>query len=243
MDKVSKHLWLAAEDFFFLSTRGYDRNHVLEVVGNRYNLSASERDILRRGIFGQRVALLRRGKKFTSTLWQNKIIMIDGHNVHITLESIILGRTIVYANDGVLRDVARISGKFRLSPATDYIIDLIVSFFLAYPPKTMCVLFDAPISKSGELASLYRRRLAQAGIKAVCVAVPVPERQFDYDNAIISSSDGAVLDRAVQWVDLPKFIISYRNISISSLFVDFSSLIMMDLMSGCLYDEDKIMTN
>lgn len=221
----------AAQDFFFLLSRGYPRETSLELVGNRYNLTKPDRDVLRRGIFDQKTALMRKSKEVTTVEWIDKTLMIDGHNVHITLESLLLDRTLVRANDGALRDVARVSRNFKAGPATEYIADLIARFFKEYPPERIFMFFDAPVSKSGELAALYQKTLNRAGIKAVCRAVPVPEREFDYESSIIASSDSAVIDLSLHWLDLPWFIFRHENVESKSLLVDFSDLIMMDVIS------------
>ncbi|SFM47909.1 DUF434 domain-containing protein [Thermodesulforhabdus norvegica] len=221
----------AAQDFFFLQSRGYPREKSLEMVGNRYELSSQDRDILRRGVFDQKTALLRRSKQLIGPDWSDELVMIDGHNVHITLESLLLNRTLIRANDGAIRDIARISRNFRPGQTTYYVIDLITDFFREYPAKVVYIFFDAPVSKSGELAALYRRSFGKAGVKVVTKAVPVPEREFDYDGAIIASSDSAVIDAASRWFDLTWFIMSHRNVKPVSRIVDFFDLIMMDVMS------------
>ncbi|MBW1975433.1 MAG: DUF434 domain-containing protein [Deltaproteobacteria bacterium] len=224
MDKVKKPLIrYAAEDFFFLQTRGYPRERALEMVGNRYALTKDERDILRRGIYGQQSALSRRAKQGTASCWREKILEIDGHNVHITVESILLERTIVLANDGVLRDTAGLSRTFEPGDTAFYVVELIASFLREFTPEKVVLLFDSPMRKSGELARIYREALTKRQIPCDSHAVAVPEQHFNYASSIIASSDSAVMDMATCWVDLPRFVATYRDIKIK--YLNFSDLI------------------
>ncbi len=212
----------AAYDFYFLLSRKYPRNASLELVGNRYNLEKGEREILNRAIYGQDVALKRRGKQFKTALWSDKVITIDGHNVHITLESIISGRTVVLANDGPIRDTAGLSGAFKHTELTLYVVEVVKKFFEKYTPAGLVILFDAPVSKSGELARLYRTALTGLSVPLKCAAVPVPEKLFDYNSTLIASSDSAVMDLSRNWLDIPRFIVDDMNFRME--FFDFSYL-------------------
>jgi hypothetical protein len=212
----------AAFDFYFLQSRDYPRDRALEMVGNRYNLTAKERSLLRRGVFGQKEALTRRGKRSYFTPGRADSLAIDGHNVHITVESAILGRLLLKGNDGVLRDIAEVSSNFSLTDVSFFAAEMICRFLEKQNIREVTLYFDAPISKSGELARLYSNLLKEHGIRGQSSAVAVPERHFPYDQSIVASSDSAVIDRAVRWIDLASLVISgekeFRP------FIDFSFL-------------------
>ena len=213
----------AAADFFFLQNRGYPRASALEWVGNRYRLVELERQLLHRGVFGQARALGRLAKRCKGSDWRNGSLVVDGHNVQITVESALLGRPLLRANDGALRDLAGQSAAFRLTEASEIALDMIFRFLEAYRPKQATFLFDAPMSHSGLLASRYRERLRAIGLAGEARAVPVPENEFPYDRCVIASSDQAVQEKAVQWLDLACAVIdaagSFR------ICMDFSSFI------------------
>ncbi len=54
--------------------------------------------------------------------------------------------------------------------------------------------------------------------------MPVPEREFPYAQALVASSDQAVLEQASRWVDLASLVLRF-NESLQ-LTEDFSSLIL-----------------
>ncbi|MGC8491021.1 MAG: DUF434 domain-containing protein [Syntrophobacteraceae bacterium] len=202
-------LHAAAADFFFLLNRGYPRTASLELAGNRHGLDASERMLLSRGVFSQQEALTRRAKRRLPPGWRRELLAVDGHNVQITVESRLYGKPLLKANDGALRDIAGLSSRYRMTETSAMAMDMVVAFLKMFPPKEVLFLFDAPMSRSGEFAALYRKRLAEAGIRGEAKTNPVPEREFPYHRCIAASSDRAVLDSAHRWTDLACLVIDY----------------------------------
>jgi hypothetical protein len=222
--RLCGHLQQAALDFFFLQNRGYPRRSGLEWVGNRYQLQYLERQLLHRGVFSQGDALRRVAKRCRGVAWQKEWLVVDGHNVQITVESSLLGRPVVRANDGVIRDLAGQSANFRLNEVSWQAIELIFSFLKVFRPSRAMFLFDAPISQSGLLAHSYQQCMEALGLRGTARTVPVPEREFCYEQAIVASSDQAVLEQASRWVDLASLVLSYQGPL--QLTADFSSIIL-----------------
>lgn len=222
-------LFEAAADFFFLQNRRYPRASALEWVGNRYELIALERQLLHRGVFGPAEALGRRSKRCQGADWQCECLFVDGHNVQITVESALLGRPLLKANDGALRDLAGLSAKFRISEASELALDMIFRFLEEFRPRHATFLFDAPMSQSGLLASRYRERLKAAGLAGEARAVAVPENEFPYERCVIASSDQAVQEKARKWLDLASAVIEYAGtLRLSADFSSFTRVFQMD---------------
>jgi hypothetical protein len=221
-----KRKWLlyqAAADFFFLLNKSYPRTAALDLAGNRYSLNSMERMLLSRGLFAQREALARRRKREMGAGWQRKLLVVDGHNVQITLESYIAGRPLLKANDGALRDLAGMSYRFRMTETSNMALDMVFRFFEEFPPCEALFLFDEPMSRSGELASIYRDRLARARISGGAKATPVPEREFPYERCIAAGSDRAIIDSSCHWIDLACRII--EHFGVPQITADFSGFI------------------
>ena len=113
-----KVLKLAAVDFLYLMDRGYPRNSSLQLVGNRYNLDRLMREILHRGIFPHQEANRRRDRLVNPEKLVDCRLLVDGHNVIITTESGLAGLPLIFANDGLIRDVAGVSHRYRISSRT-----------------------------------------------------------------------------------------------------------------------------
>src|SRR5512139_21330 len=109
----------AAGDFRYLLNRGYPRKASLELVGNRYGLTSDERHLLHRGVFSNSDSGSRRKKKVFIGEVRNKDLVIDGHNVLITVEAGISGRPLVVGDDGFIRDISGLSGSFKKTETTE----------------------------------------------------------------------------------------------------------------------------
>lgn len=217
--------WIAqaAPDFYFLQNRGYPRAAALQWVGNRYGLTHLERQLLHRGVFGQETALRRRGRRCLGEDWARGLLVVDGHNVQITVESAILGRMLLLANDGALRDLAGQSARFQLTEVSELAQDWIFEFLREFRPGEVLFLFDAPMSHSGLLAEQYRRRLKGIGLKGESRAVPVPESEIPASGCVAASSDQAVIDAVEGWIDLARAAVEHA--ATLHLAADFTCLI------------------
>ncbi|MEM5789329.1 MAG: DUF434 domain-containing protein [Syntrophobacteraceae bacterium] len=233
-------LFEAAADFFHFQNRDYPRAAALEWVGNRYALPKVERQLLLRGVFSQREALSRRTKRLRGAGWRNGLLVVDGHNVQITIESHLEDRILLRANDGALRDIAGQSARFRFTETSAMAIDMIFRFLRDFPPNGVLFLFDAPMSRSGEMASRYREELRKAKLAGDARAVPVPEREFPSSNHTAASSDGAVLNSCLSWIDLAGSVIEY--LGSPDLTVDFSPFLYSAYpITDLLRDDDQLL--
>ena len=217
-----KKLHTAAADFLFLMDRGYPRSASLQLVGNRYNLDALHREVLHRGVFARSEAKQRRKRLAEPGQLVDDTLLVDGHNVIITIESSLVGRPLIAANDGLIRDVAGISHRYRISSQTQDVIENLCQFLHNYPPKETLFYLDAPIRQSGELAAKIRYALKSWGLSGEAQALKVPEKRFVGAEGIVASSDSAVLDGVKQAFDLAAAVI--KIMPQKSEIIDFTSL-------------------
>ncbi len=213
----------AAPDFYHFQNRGYPRASALEWVGNRYQLTHMERQLLLRGVFGQETALRRQARRCKGEDWLGRLLVVDGHNVQITVESAILGRILLKGNDAALRDLAGQSARFRLTEVSEVAQDWIFGFLSEFRPREVLFLFDAPMSHSGHLAEQYRKRLRQNGLRGESRAVPVPESEIPIDGCVAASSDQAVIDASSAWLDLAAASIEWS--ASARVLADFTCLL------------------
>ena len=197
----------AAADFRFLLARGYPRQGALTLVGNRYALNHTARQLLHRGVFAPAVAAARRTKLRLLADLLGQPLGVDGHNVLITLECAARCLPLVAADDGWIRDVGQVSGAFQVSPATDRVLSLLAAYLAGRPVGPVQVFYDAPLSKSGELARRTQEVWAARGLNVTAWAVPVPERELAGFPGAVATSDTAVIDAHAPVVDLAGEII------------------------------------
>ncbi len=230
----NRRLHRAAADFFFLLNGSYPRKPALELTANRHDLDGAERMLLGRGVFSQREALGRRAKLAVPAQWRQELLAVDGHNVQITIESRLAGKWLLKANDGALRDIAGLSARYRMSETGGVAIDLVFAFLKLFPARALLFLFDEPMSRSGELAALYRNGLARAGLSGTAKTCAVPEREFPFDGCVVASSDRAVMDAARCWTDLARLIID--RFCPAEITADFSGFLLARSASNCEQD-------
>lgn len=196
-----------AADFRYLLARGYPRHTALTLVGNRYKLDHTARQLLHRGVFAPEVAAARRAKLRRLAGLSGLPLALDGHNVLITLECAQRGIPLVAADDGFIRDVGQVSRAFKVSPATDRVLALLGDYLAQHPAGPLQVFYDAPLSLSGELARRTEELWAALGLVVTARAVPVPEQELAAFAGAIATSDTALIDAHVAVVDLAGEII------------------------------------
>lgn len=206
--KESIHIKAAAADFRYLLARDYSRQAALVLVGNRYQLDHTARQLLHRGVFAPEVAQARRVKLRLLRDLAGQPLGVDGHNVLITLECGLRGLPLVAADDGWLRDVGQVSRAFRASPETEQALMLLADYLLERQAGPVSVFYDAPLSMSGELARRTRELWTERGLVVTAQAVPVPERELLTFPGPIAGSDTALIDAHPVVVDLAGEIIS-----------------------------------
>jgi hypothetical protein len=200
----------AAKDFRYLLDRGYPRKAALELVGNRYQLSFDERHLLHRGVFSEADSKSRRRKLLRLRDLRGHDLAIDGYNVLITVEAGLCGRPLILADDGFVRDISGLSGNFRKTATTEKTLELILNELKKSKPRRVLFLFDAPISKSGELAEEVRGRLNETSLPGDALAVKVPEKILIGFPGIVATSDTAIIDPSERVVDLAGHVLRTR---------------------------------
>ena len=205
-----KELQEAAEDFRYLLNRGYPRKAALELVGNRYQLTFDQRHLLHRGVFSDADSKSRRKRRIPIGKVRSRDLAIDGYNVIITIEAGLSGQPLILGDDGFIRDISGLSGKFKKTEKTEEAFQLILDIVKRVKPLKTLFLFDSPISMSGELAQEVRSLLKKESLLGDARAVKVPEKILIGFPGIVATSDTAIIDQSKQLVDLPGYILNKR---------------------------------
>jgi len=208
----NNHLNRAAYDLKFLLNRGYRKKGALNFVSNKYLLNKDERNYLFRKTFSDSKALSRRGKIISMDAMIGKNIFVDGYNVLITSETILNHDydSLVMCDGGVLRDMKAVFGKYRMDKGTEKVIILILKLINQYKPNCVNLLFDRPVSKSGELAKLTSSILKDLGMNGSAET----QSNVDYElvkrsklfNGVVATSDGVIIDHTDTVLDVPYWL-------------------------------------
>lgn len=215
MGELNKKFKDSVHDLVYLLDRGYPKRSSITLVGNRYRLDSAQRMILYRGVFRSIEAEERRKKIRDCVEPVFQKLAVDGYNVLITLESYLLGRTVFRSLDGFVRDIAGVYGNFTFSETTRCSIALLADFVQHVLQKKsgammeLVVYLDAPVSKSGELASFMREYFQERTIESRVDVVNGPDARLIAEGAsgAVATSDTVIGDRVQDLVDIPGYIL------------------------------------
>lgn len=181
-------------------------------MANHYLLDQKTRNYLSRSIFSDSVSQSRRSKIINFKDIKDNILFLDGYNVLITVESILNGYDIILADDGFLRDVQGIFGKYKYSSNTSVSLSLIFDCISKHPPQKIKFYLDRQVSFSGKLGQEINEMFNKYDLNGSSVL----SNNVDYDltqecikePGIVATSDGIIADNVEKVVDIPHFILN-----------------------------------
>ncbi|WP_457751914.1 DUF434 domain-containing protein [Thermococcus sp.] len=190
-------------DLKYLLNRGYRKSYALEFVGNHYRLSEEERYLLARCVFPDSWIDEVRNKLAAPVELSGKVLGIDGFNVLITLESLLLGEAIL-CEDGLIRDI-RYVGKYRLHERTGELLDLIAGELTSLKVERAVFFYGKNVPKSGLVKRLTEEKLTEQGVNGEVRLVKSPDfelKGFEY----VATADTGIIGRVPHVLDLPALI-------------------------------------
>lgn len=192
----------AADHMGWLMQRGYPPDASLKLVGDHHNLTARQRQAIRRIACSERDRRHRLARRVEPPYPRDLAIGIDGYNLLITIESALSGGLLLRAHDSTIRDLASMHGTYRRVEETIPAIDLIAGWLTACRPKRVDWYLDRPVSNSGRLKTLLGSRFGlQASLPETRIELlDNPDRKLAAYDGLVVSSDSAILDRARGWI-------------------------------------------
>jgi hypothetical protein len=208
--RLLKNLKNPARDVRFLLDQGYPSTSAIRFVSNHYKLSLSDRYLITRAVLPSSIAQKRRDKMIAFDEIKGLEVIIDGYNVLITTESV-LDQEIVLCDDGFIRDIKGVFGKYKKTEDTDVALVEILTLLSKGSPSIVLFLFDSQISKSGELARYVKEKLTQFGLEGNTETLMSVDHKLKTCNAVVATSDGDIIDSVDSIVDIPKYIMKNRR--------------------------------
>lgn len=201
----------AKDDLYLLLDRDYPKSYALRFVGDHYGLKNEERYILSRTVFPKGYILETKRKKTSLKEIKGKEIFIDGYNVIITTESVLMGKAFV-SMDGVLRDTRNVSKKHRITNETIESVELVLNLLKKYRPGYTQFYLDKMMSKSGKLSEALREGMEERSIKGDSETILSVDHVLKNKNGIIATNDSAIILEVNKFIDLPSKIKISREI-------------------------------
>ena len=200
----------ACGTYKLLREMGYPEKATLKLVGDRHNLSRTQRNCLFRGVIVRRMAAERVKRVVTPPVAAGMSLGLDWYNVLITVESYLKGQVLFICDDGMLRDASATHGSYRATPQTGRAMVEIVAEVSRLEPSRVDVFLDMPIAFSGLMAEDVRSRLASLAFASEVVLVPSADFPLKAYGGTVATSDSAILDSCVQALDLARLVLERR---------------------------------
>jgi len=163
------------------------------------------------------VAASRKGKRIPARELSGRTVFIDGYNVIITVESLILGATLYLCDDGFLRDTRGIFRRYRSSDNTILALREVLSILQESGVDRAEFLLDQQISRSGALAAKIRDMMVEHAVPGSAMTAKDVDRRLKLADHPVATGDGAIIDEAQKVVDLPAEVAKRRRIEAVAL--------------------------
>ncbi len=205
--KMQQSLKEAVKDMCYLRSRGFAEKSSVQLVGNRYKLNARQQKALQGMSCSEQQRILRNTYTVTPKQLKDQTIVIDGFNLLIILESALSGAYVFKGADGYYRDVSGVHGTYKRVQKTEEAIQIVGNALNELEVTSVHWYFDAPVSNSGRLKTLFRETAAQYHFPWKIDLVNNPDKVLAESNHIVVSSDAWVLDRAQKNFNLAAYLI------------------------------------
>ncbi len=200
----------ARKDLYLLLNRNYPKSYALRFVGDHYNLKNEDRYLLSRMVFPKEYIMETRKKKASLKEIKGSNLFIDGYNVIITTESILMGKAF-RSMDGLMRDTRNVSNKFRVTKNTLEAVGLIFDVLERYPPKGTIFYLDKMMRQSGRLSENIRISLKERNLEGDSDTVENVDYTLKNKGGIIATNDSAIIIQVNRIIDLPSKVKTSRE--------------------------------
>ena len=204
-----EHVRQAAEEYFWILSKGYPQGAALKLVGDKFMLPRDMRQVLYRGVKPDEQAQ-RRCEKI-GTVENGDLVLIDTYNVLFTVNNYLLGRPLFISNDGMLRDAGEMRGRIINKPQFSRAVSLMLDVLQMWPDATYIHYLDEPVSHSGRLSIELCKDMAQMEIEGNAHTVKSPDHMLKNERSdAICTSDGGIIDQYEgRVIDLPRFLLQH----------------------------------
>ena len=140
------------------------------------------------------------------------------------MDSLLKKELMWFCDDGYIRDTRYYFRKTKQAEGIEEALDLVLSFLSESDPKAVIFLFDAQISKSGELAGLVRHKLGEYRLSGEARISKTADFELKAGgvnpekNLVVATSDGIIIDSALQVLDIPACVMKKMEIEPVGLY-------------------------
>jgi len=197
----------AVADLSWLFGRGYAAVSALKLVGDRWSLTARQRQAVRRAACADEARERRLARLIAPDHAAGKDLVIDGFNVLTTIEAALGGAVVIVCRDTTCRDIAGIHGGYRKVAETEPALEQLIGVLTTLRVRRCRWLFDRPVSNSGRIRRLVQQKAADRSLDWSVELVDNPDHILTSSAEIVATADSAILDCGPRWINLARFTI------------------------------------
>ncbi len=198
----------AVGELAWLLSRGYAMGASNELVGDHHQLTSRQRLAIARVVCVDEQIRKRQEKRVAVSDSKEKVVVIDGFNLLITIETALGGGAIFNCLDGCCRDLSAVYGSYKIVEETRQAITLIGRTLEQSLPQKVVWLFDRPVSNSGRIAEMVREVGKEHNWPFEAETSDSTDALLSQSSDIVISCDSAILERAQSWCNLACIVIS-----------------------------------
>ena len=197
----------AVADLSWLLSRDYSAVSALKLVGDRWRLTARQRQAVRRAACSDDAQVRRLTHRVAPDQVGGKNLVIDGFNVLTTIEAALGGAVVIVCRDTTCRDIAGIHGGYRKVAETEPALEELIVVLTKLSVRRCHWLFDRPVSNSGRIRSLLQQKAVERTLDWSVDLVDNPDPFLSSSAEIVATADSAILDDGPQWINLARLTI------------------------------------
>ncbi len=191
----------ATAEVGWLRDRGYASKASGTLVGDHHQLTLRQRRAVMRCACGSIAAENRAKNQRPLTEIRDQRLHIDGFNLLLTIDTALAGGMLLLGQDGCMRDMASLNGRFPRSELTSQVLLCISEALEPFEPSLVHWYFDRPVPFSGQIAA----EVGQVDPSWQVRLVDDPDPILKAVDGLVVSADGAIIEVA-QWVNLARHI-------------------------------------
>lgn len=218
VDILREKLLKPANDIRSLLRWGYPKFATIRFVADHFQLSVEERHILTRVVMPPDSIISRINKKVECSGIKDRKLLLDGYNVLLSVDSFLKNEPMWFCDDGYIRDTRYYFSKVKQAEDIEEALNSVLGFLSKTHPESVTFLFDAQISKSGELAGFIRRKMEEYGLSGdsrTSKTVDFELKKAGEDpekDIIVATSDGIVIDSILHVLDIPACLMEKKGV-------------------------------
>ncbi|HVS09400.1 MAG TPA: DUF434 domain-containing protein [Planctomycetota bacterium] len=191
----------------WLLSRGYADRSALKLVGDRFDLTARQREAVGRSACPDGALHSRRARCVPIAALRGAELAVDAYNVLTTLESALGGGVVLRGRDGCYRDLASLRGTWRRVAETVPALELVGAFFASVGVADCLWYIDRPVSNSRRLERMIVELARRHGWGWSAELVADADQAIGASARVAASADRAVLDACANWCNLAAEVI------------------------------------